>query len=174
MVRTKLIVSAFIGYHLLAIIIFPNPESILARGLAPILRPYGDMLAINTPWRFFAPNPGRQRYVEVEFSGPGQDSTMTWPPKDRDGLLTENYNRRTYHSILTTATYERIEKYFVPWVCQDHPAIDGFTMRVVTVAIPTIERANFARSNFSEMSEEQNFTSQFYDCHRDDDDKESM
>lgn len=164
---TRVGLTIFLVYHLAAVVLLPNPGSILARAFAPILNPYAATLAINSPWRFFAPNPGRHRYIEVELTKPdGDTETFFWPPRERDDILTENYNRRTNHSIMTTSTVERLHKYFAPWICRRFPDAESFSMRPVVIDIPSIEKAGIIDKKFAELEARVDFPPQRFDCER--------
>ena len=142
----KIIISFFLCFHLLAVILSPNPTSILSEDLSFITRGYAGTLGIMTPWKFFAPNPGLNRVLEIELFNEGSDITgqgevIYWPPKDRSPFFHGNYMRRFYHSILTSMSVERSEKYFKPYLCRAYPQLEAFSLKVKYVSIPDVRRA---------------------------------
>jgi hypothetical protein len=89
--RTKLICSALIAFHVLAVFVAPfsapPPSSNLGRGLGDIFEPYLRLLCIYNGYRFFAPNPGPSHLVRFEIrtasgeqiKGVFPDRNQQWP-----------------------------------------------------------------------------------------------
>lgn len=150
----KVGVSLLIIYHLLCIVILPNYNSLLGRSVGDYLTAYANTLNFNTTWMFFSPNPGGQRFIEFQISkGKDPDEISYWPPKSRAGILWDNYNRRMYHSMLTTLSDSRVRGYFVPFLCRTHPYAKHVTIQTLTDSTPAIENAQLDERKFSELNE---------------------
>ena len=70
---TYLAMSLVVGWHSLAIIIAPAPDSSgMAQTLRFLLQPYLSLFRLDNQWNFFAPSPGRHlqfRYVVEDAAG---------------------------------------------------------------------------------------------------------
>src|SRR5260370_20943170 len=56
---TYLVMSAFVAWHTLAMVIAPAPESsVLVQTLRAALQPYLTLFRLDNPWNFFAPTIG--------------------------------------------------------------------------------------------------------------------
>ena len=60
------LLSVYVVYHVLAVLILPNPHSIVGNRLAGFFTPYANTLGLNTTWKFFAPNPTPNIFYEYE------------------------------------------------------------------------------------------------------------
>jgi hypothetical protein len=52
---TYLVMSAFVAWHTMAMVIAPAPDSSLVRTLRPVFQPYLTFFRLDNPWNFFAP-----------------------------------------------------------------------------------------------------------------------
>ena len=52
------VMSIFLAWHTLAIIVAPAPDSVVTDALRVPLQPYLSLLRLDNPWDFFAPNVG--------------------------------------------------------------------------------------------------------------------
>jgi hypothetical protein len=109
-VAAKLIVSALLAFHLLAVAIFPlafaaQNESPSVMAVANAMRPYGKALYLDHGYFFFAPNPGPSHLVQyrLEFDdgrppleGRFPDLKRHWPRLlyHRHFMLAEHLNAR--------------------------------------------------------------------------------
>lgn len=69
---TYLVMSAFVAWHTLAMVIAPAPESsVSVRTLRAALQPYLTLLRLDNPWDFFAPTigSGQLRYTIEDAAG---------------------------------------------------------------------------------------------------------
>ena len=167
----KILLSLAIIYHLLAVIVFPNPNSILARSLAPLINPYGNTLGLNTTWQFFSPDPGHLRYVSyqvvVETGEDFQLEDFSWPPDNTEGMFTANIGRRFYHAFRTVLTDDKRQNYLVPFLCRKHPQATSIVIKTVNKVIPSIEEMQLeSYSKFSDVQKTLPVPSQEYGCER--------
>src|SRR5579871_2960598 len=65
-----LVMSAFVAWHALALVIAPAPSSELVDALRSILQPYLTLLRMDNPWSFFAQIPASElRYIVEDAAG---------------------------------------------------------------------------------------------------------
>lgn len=77
---TYLVMSAFVAWHTLAIVIAPAPDSsVLVRTLRAALQPYLTFFRLDNPWNFFAPTIGgaQLRYSLEDAAGAHHTFTPT-------------------------------------------------------------------------------------------------
>jgi hypothetical protein len=168
----KALLSVYIVYHLCAVFFMPLSGSILERTLGPFLYPYASTLGLNTTWQFFSPNPASSNYLEYEVyypQEPGRDEvrfeTYQWPPKSRKGIIGENYNRRVYHSMISTIDADRTTKFLVPWLCRKHKGAQSIALRKVLTVLPEMESAQLRHGDrVSDFSKQVEVPSEEYFC----------
>lgn len=151
----RIALSLFVVFHLLAIVLIPATENILSQSLSGTLRPYAGLFGLDTGWKFFAPNPViyRELVVTVE-NQDGSTTNLQWPPSIKDFTVTELFNRRNYHSLLTTITEDRLESFFVPWLCRSHANAERVVVLPVQRTIPDIYSAGRSRRSLEGLETE--------------------
>jgi hypothetical protein len=164
--------SVFIVYQLIVIIVLPNPSSILAHQVSSYLTPYANMFSMNTTWQFFSPNPGVVRYLEYAITyqdkkGEVVSEVYQWPPRHRDLIWVENYQRRNYHGLRSTMAPEKLEKYLFPFLCRLHPKAETISLKASYNSVPSLERAQLEGSDLRDESSLRNFSIQEHICERD-------
>ena len=168
---TRLLVSIFLIYHLVAVLLFPNPYSVLARSLQPIFNSYGNLFGLNTTWQFFSPNPGQLRYIEydviVETESNIDISHHKWPPQDGSIYFKENLSRRFYHAVRTIMSPQSQEELLVPFLCRKHKNATSIAIKAVQKFVPTLERAKVENADsFSQLLKEIEVTAAEFGCQR--------
>lgn len=166
----RLILSIFILYHLAVITVMPNPGSLLGRKFSRYLADYANTLGINTTWQFFSPGPAPVFYLEYDVEGADLDAeteSFQLPPKRRASYYDEFYNRTLYSMrFFVLAPIETFERFFVRWLCKQHPEAETLSIRTVGEPVKNIERAAGDES-FDELSEKMPIKErQRFSCHR--------
>jgi len=84
---TYLVMSAFVAWHTLAMVIAPAPESsVLVGTLRAALQPYLTLFKLDNPWNFFAPViGGTELHYSVEDAA-GAHHNFTPTPRDAHPL----------------------------------------------------------------------------------------
>lgn len=88
---TYLAMSVFVGWHTLAIVIAPAPDSRMTERLRLLLQPYLTLFSLDTKWDFFTPDVSRKnqfRYVIRDSAGKEQ----TFVPADELNRLSPSFN----------------------------------------------------------------------------------
>jgi hypothetical protein len=148
--------SIFLLYHLAVITVMPNPSSLLGRRFSRYLTDYANTLGINTTWQFFSPGPAPVFYLEydVETSDvEAEAKSFQLPEKRRASYYDELYNRTLYSMrFFVLAPIETFERYFVRFLCKQHPEAEALSIRTVGEPVKNIERAGGDES-FDELTE---------------------
>jgi hypothetical protein len=79
---TYLVMSGFLAWHTLAMVIAPAPDSVSVRTLRAALQPYLTLFRLDNPWNFFAPTVGygsQLRYVIENADG----ARLTFAPTEQ-------------------------------------------------------------------------------------------
>lgn len=155
-------------YHLGAVFIMPNSSSLLGRELAGYFLDYANLMGFNTTWQFFSPGPSPTYYLEYQVETPSdpdmlQAPTLQYPPKRKPFTWSDFYNRRLFGMRFFTLFPERLERFFVPFLCRQHPGATGVYVQSVFERIPNIERAE-ANARFKDMSERLDLPRRRYGC----------
>lgn len=91
----KILLSLFIVYHLMILIISPNFHSVLGKEFGFLFIKYANTLNISMPWQFFSPDPTKIAYWEynIEFLNPEGELGLADLEDDDlngDGIVTED------------------------------------------------------------------------------------
>jgi hypothetical protein len=131
--------SAFIVFHLTAIILGPAPLSYLHEMTKPIFRPYWGMFGLGNTWSFYAPDPAPPIFFEWEWEDQqGQRHTGRYPEFPSNFW---NYDRQVFR--ITTMGYifmqeGAAERAFVPYLCRTLTEARGISLWRVAYAVPPI------------------------------------
>lgn len=152
----RFIISVFLLYHLAVVLIMPNPGSLLGRKFSRYLTDYANTLGINTTWQFFSPGPAPVFYLEYDVESEDLDAetpSFQIPPKRRASYYDEFYNRTLYSMrFFVLAPVETFERFFVRWLCKQHPEAVSLAIRTVGEPVKNIERAQ-GEESFDDLSE---------------------
>ena len=141
----KVLLSILICFHLLAILVLPNPNSILSREL-PWLTEYGNLLFINTTWRFFSPNP-LIRTVEYRTYRFDEDDNVvsstekSFPSADYAWGERETYNRTLNFAMIASSRAEWAQQLLGPVLCRQNPQADEITVTQIRRDFYALEKA---------------------------------
>lgn len=123
-------ISAFLIFHLLGVLLAPNPASYLSQSLAFIYRPYMNVFGLAHTWGFFAPEPiSPPMYIDyiLEQKG-GPVISGRFPDQVDPFFFRDRHNRRMSLSKFILSTDDNIRNMFVRYLCQKNP--DTVSMRL--------------------------------------------
>lgn len=112
---------------------------------------------MHTRWKFFAPNPGVKRWLELElyFKGQGEPVVQTWPEKSADWWNFQNHRRQMYHAVMIASREEILEGYFKPFACRHFKDLERFYVTLRFTEVPSIEKSQTLRDSDREGLESQ-------------------
>jgi hypothetical protein len=162
----RILISIFIVYHLIAVMLYPNPFSILSRDFSGLFNSYGNLLALNTTWQFFSPNPGAIKYINYdvikEQDADFNISTFQFPPQDDKHLWKDNKGRLFYFTVRMISSSQNMSQFLIPFLCRKHSDADSIVIKAIEKNIPNIESAKMG----AETEDNMNLPEQEYSCER--------
>lgn len=177
-VLAKGTVSLWLVYHLMVIVIMPQPLSLLYAPLKPYLMPYAHTLNLSNIWSFFAPNPDHYSYFEydVYYENPVRvkntakrrrgkkarrlkarrqnKKTFIWPLSRKESeRMSQNHNRLIFHSIFFYNTHSprTVRKHLLPFLCRLHPQGLRVVARAMRTDRPPFSKARGKNYSFHSM-----------------------
>lgn len=140
----KVFLSLWLCYHVLVMLVVPNPSSFVIRYLGSGITAYANQLMINTGWGVFAPDPAAPSYVEysVYFDQDSEQRTIHGAiPIDKEKLSWQpNRRREFYFMVYLISNPERAEKVLIPWLCEQHPRARKVKARLVGAEIRSLDQ----------------------------------
>ena len=152
----KAVVSLALVFHLFAVFVFPNPESLLSRQASWILFPYGNFLGLNTTWRFFSPNP-IINLLEFEAYGYNDEGDVDFEkvgrlPDSMDMVYSrESYNRLMNFAMLASSREKHFKGILKHYFCGQYPEADEIAFFHVEYVLPSIEKARIQTGDFESL-----------------------
>lgn len=136
----KILLSVWIIFHVIVVVLFPNSLSYLNRVIGPLSLPYTNLFGLHSAWSFYAPDPETARYLEytLTYQDPTRDRlTQSWPPP-RTKFFDTLHNR--YHTSMSffVMKSEWVKDLFIPWICRTHPGAAFVTANYVLIKVPTL------------------------------------
>lgn len=148
----KVAASAALVFHLLAVLIFPNPNSIIFREM-PFLSFYGNLLGLNTTWRFFSPNPliRTVEYTVYSYDESAEtfEASKVWQyPESVEAVGNrETFNRLLNFAMLAANTAEWANALLGPILCRKHVSADVIALYQVKTEFLPIEKARMMQAS---------------------------
>jgi hypothetical protein len=148
----KIILSFWIVYHLLGILIMPSIQSIIVKEKGWIFRTYLNQIGFNTTWNLFSPDPATALFMKVKLvqrpleNGeeveaidlmlPTFGDEINWDPTKRRGLYMMRY------ALLDS---DKTYRFLIPWYCRNYPQTQEIYIEGVGTRIPGIEQARIEK-----------------------------
>ena len=149
----------------------PNSDSVIGRRVANFASGYASTLGMNTSWRFFSPGPSPTFYLEYSTlkrtdSGDYEESELRqYPPNKSEYSFNNSYSLRLYGMRFLSLDEERMNKYFMPFLCRENPDADEIHVQYVFEKIPDIDSRSVGNS-FSDWRERFELEPKHFSCHR--------
>jgi hypothetical protein len=124
----RVIISIFVVYHLVVILVLANGSSYLGRFLDPWISPYGNLLGFNVTWNFFAPDPAHTMFIRYRIhfddsEGEGtRDPIEGYFPPTREKIVYDSSQRRFLYAMRLLILDEKKMKVLLgPFLCRQNP-----------------------------------------------------
>lgn len=130
----RLVVSAFLLFHLGAVLLAPNQASYLTQSLSFLYRPYTNLLGLAHSWGFFAPEPvSPPMYIDYVIQKKGAPEVSgRFPPEQNPYFFRDRHNRRMSLSKFILANDSNTKNMFVRHLClQEKDVLNIKLWRVV-------------------------------------------
>lgn len=164
----RILLSAFIVYHLTVIVVLANGSSFLGRSLSPWIQAYGNFLGLNVTWNFFAPDPAHTMFIHYNIHFPDQpdgsskDSIAGYIPPDKEKIVIDSSKRRFLYAMRYLILDEKRMKVLLgPYLCRQHPDAESVNIQNILEPIPNLDL-----SQLGEMRprEEATLMEHHFDC----------
>lgn len=118
----------------------------ITRNWGFVARPYANLLGLNTPWNFFSPDPAQivvlEYWVQRADDPNGENLERQQIPANTKQFIYDGTQRRVWYGLRAiTATRDRIEGAWLPYVCAKHPGAKEVRLRIVVAVVPNLDRA---------------------------------
>jgi hypothetical protein len=122
--KFKVGLTAFIIYHLYAVLLVPNNQNYLGFKSAPWINPYVSFFEFVTAWGFFAPEPGPPP-IFVDWELMDQEGklleTGRWPSYPNPFFWGERQSLRLNLGRFMAMNDARAEQMLSPYLCKQNP-----------------------------------------------------
>ncbi len=137
----KISFSIVLVFHLIGVLLTPNPNSYAFRGLSSVYRPYMDFLGLGSTWGFFAPEPvSPPLYIDYVLEQKNALSIMgRFPPEQNPYFFRDRYNRLMTLSKFILASDENIKAMFIAHLCREYPNTQSAKLWRVTGMQPSLD-----------------------------------
>lgn len=165
---TRILLSVFVIFHLFAIFVLPNPENILYRTSAPLITEYGNLLGINTTWRFFSPNP-LIRYMEYTVYNHDAEKNLVgevhrFPRHFSEEPFFENFSRKLNNAMLMMNQVTFLREKFSKIMCGWHPGAETIAVASRGRIVPNIEKSQLFEGGRESLGEVRSSPVAEFDC----------
>ena len=136
------VLSAFVVFHLAAVTLAPNTNSLIGKKLVPVFEPYLSFFELTNSWSFFAPDPGPPPvFVEWELLDKSGNmvGTGSMPEGMRTAGMRESLNRRLAAVEFMILSDDRIQKMLVPYLCRKQQGVHSVKVWKKMIPIPPID-----------------------------------
>jgi len=168
----KVLLSVWLVFHVIVLVVMPNGASIMGRRLGPLIGPYGAMLGLNTAWNFFSPDPAHTMYLKFTVSYEDADGKslkeaeeIFMPPEKDQGVWSLSKRRELYAMRYMILDPRRVDAVLGPWLCRTKAGATSIHIDHVINSVPTLDEANlFSDQKVGDLGKEFNFISKDYRC----------
>ena len=153
----RILFTLFLGFHVFAILVMPNSNSILGRKLGPFIAPYANMVGMYASWEFFSPDPTQPFYFNYaiyfendegeELNDPIEGSFPEWKT---ERTLSPNKMRLKYALRFFSFTNEGIVNAFISYLCRQNPSATRIKVRSVFEVVPSLDKAQIQSWNLED------------------------
>lgn len=137
----KITISVFLLFHLVGVLITPNPTSYLTLTLGSVYRPYMNFFGLNHTWGFFAPEPiSPPLYIDYVLElKDGNSVSGRFPDVQNPYFFRDRHNRRMTLSKFILSSEDNIRSMFVRYMCNQYPQTVAAKLWRVTATQPTLD-----------------------------------
>jgi hypothetical protein len=144
----KIALTVLFFYFASMMIVMGNGSSFLGRYLEWFYTPIANTIGLNTSWNFFSPDPAHTMYIkydlffEDEFGHSLSEPLEGYYPESKDlgGDFRLDKKRDAYAMRFLIMDSERIQAFFVPWICRQHPNSSKIQVEVILNRIPSLDQ----------------------------------
>jgi hypothetical protein len=170
--------SIFLGfifvYLVSMMIVLGNGSSFLGRYLGEFYTPVANSIGLNTTWNFFSPDPAHTMYLKYrvlfqdEYGNETQDAIEKYFPEDSlENNFWPHRRRLSYVMRFLAMDSARLEKFLVPWICNEHPKATSVQTEMIFFRIPALDVVSTLSSeNYDELLKQEEMNQASFACVR--------
>lgn len=168
----KLILGSVFFYFVAMMLVLGNGSSFLGRYIGSYFAPVANMVGLNTTWNFFSPDPAHTmllKYVihyEDAYGNPVKEAIENYFPPESELTDFRLHKRRlSYVMRFFAASPNRMEQYFIPWLCKTHPGASRVQTEISLSRIPPLDVAyTMTDTDYSELVKQEEVNPRVYSC----------
>ncbi|MFN7454664.1 MAG: hypothetical protein ACK5RO_08385 [Pseudobdellovibrionaceae bacterium] len=170
---SKLLLSLFLIYHVITMVVLANGSSYLGRSLGPWLTPYANSLGLNTTWNFFSPDPAHTMYLRVvvrfldAFGVEQKESIEFYVPPGKEKISLDSGERRFLYTMrFMLLDPRRLETVIAPYFCREFPEASEIFIEHILEKIPNLDSAQVSGAGERDVIQaNEGMLSQTVSCH---------
>jgi hypothetical protein len=168
LLASKVLISLWLVYHLLAVFVLPGGGSFVIRRLQSYLLPYANTVGVNTTWNFFSPDPANTMYFIYHINFENDEGEELKPreegffPPEKDKIVTNGSRRRLLYAMrFLMLDSRRLQTLMAPWLCREYPEASRVSIQMILEKIPSLDRALLAGADREQIDSQK----VSYSCH---------
>ena len=149
------LISAALLFHLLGVLVAPNPSSYLAQSVSFLYRPYLSFFGLGSTWSFFAPEPFYLPvYIDYVVNRPDkQPVSGRFPDEQNPYLFRDRYNRRIALTRVILLSDDNIRNMFVNHLCHEYPDMENANLWRVMATEPSLDMVQKGERKITDAAE---------------------
>lgn len=186
----KVFLAFLFIYFVSMIIIMGNGSSFMGRYFQPIYTPVANSIGLNTTWNFFSPDPAHIMYIKyvVFFDQPISDLNVSqsnnlsseqvstkdpiegfYPEsKGQGGDFHLSKKRDSYAMRFLVVDSNRIQNFFIPWICHKYSGATYVQVEVILNRIPSLDKVisvvNTGYEDYDNLISNEEISRYSYEC----------
>ena len=168
----KVLISLWIVYHIVTMVVLANGSSYLGRHLGGVLVPYANALGMNATWNFFSPDPAHTMFFRYKVLFEDQDgneikeSEEGYLPPEKGNVVMDSSKRRLLYAMrFLLLDSSRMRQLMAPWLCRQHPGASRVSIHYILQNLPSLDVARLhAETPIEELKQETQSSSAEFNC----------
>lgn len=155
-------------------VVMGNGSSFLGRYLGFLYIPVANTIGTNTTWNFFSPDPAHVMYYQVtlffedEYGNSVKEPQQIFFPEQKDGSdFRMHIRRQNYMTRFMAIEPSRVQNYFIPWICKNHPGASRVYTSMILNIIPPLDKVIALKETpYEELLQTQEINPMTFNCLR--------
>lgn len=178
----KIILSVWIVYNIIVLLLMPNIGSYIGRLNSKFVAPYANIVGLNAGWNFFSPDPAHTMYIRytLHFENEAGDSLRDpeegYFPPQRDRRISNELDKRVQYAMrFMLIEPKRIKVFLGPWLCRQNPEASLVSIEAVIETVPFLDNVVMqSQSEVNSLSETLEYVREDFSCDPDSQDEVAL
>lgn len=144
----------------------------MGRFLSAYYTPIANSIGLNTTWNFFSPDPAHTMFFkyyvhfEDEYGNPTKEPLDLMYPAEGEKIDFRIHKRRqSYIMRYLVIDPEKMQQFFIPWICKQHPGATKIQTELVINRIPNLDKViTLPSSNYYDLVTTEEMGQNVYSC----------